>query len=395
VGTINDLIRAAARNQRSYPPPRYSFVAPTYAQAKDVAWNYLKHYTAPIRGLAISESELWVQYPTGARVRLYGADNYDRMRGLYNDGVVVDEPGQVDPRAWPEVIRPTLSDFSGWVTFIGTPRGKDWFYKVDRDDNGKELPGWFRLILKASETAVLPQSELDSARNDMSDDQYQREYECSFTAGVSGAYFSRLLEQAKQQGRIGKVAADPLLPLRAFFDIGGAGAKADAMSIWIVQWVAQEIRVLDYCEGVGQVLAYYVNWLRERSYDKIECYLPHDGVVTNNITGKRYEDHLRDAGFSVRVIPNQGSGAAAARIEAVRRLAPKLWFNAATTEAGRDALGYYHERRDENRSVGLGPEHDWSSHAADAFGLMAICYKEPSSIAAFGRELHYPRIGIA
>ena len=135
--------------------------------------------------------------------------------------------------------------------------------------------------------------------------------------------------------------------------------------------------MIDYIEGVGQVLAYYVNELRSKGYGKVLCVLPHDGVNENNITGKRYEDHLRDAGFEVEVIKNQGKGAASMRIEAVRRVFPKVWFNETTTEAGRDALGYYHERKDEDRNIGLGPEHDWSSHGSDAFGLMAIAYEEP------------------
>jgi phage terminase large subunit len=162
------------------------------------------------------------------------------------------------------------------------------------------------------------------------------------------------------------------------FDLGGAGATADAMSIWIVQWLSREIRVLDYIEGIGQVLSYYVSELRKRKWGDAICVLPHDGVNTNAITGKRYADHLREAGFDdVVVIPNQGKGAAAMRIEAVRRMFPQIYFNADTTEPGRDALGFYHEKKDEERNVGLGPEHDWSSHAADAFGLMCVAYEEP------------------
>jgi phage terminase large subunit len=189
------------------------------------------------------------------------------------------------------------------------------------------------------------------------------------------------------------VTRDPLLQIRAYFDIGGAGARADAMAIWIVQFVGQEIRVLDYLEGQGQVLGYYVNELRARGYEKANCVLPHDGTNVGPVTGLRYADHLRDAEFSVQVIGNQGSGADAMRIEAVRRLFPKLWFNESTTEAGRDALGYYHEKKDEARDIGLGPEHDWSSHAADAFGLMAISYEEPSASRRF--QLNYPRLSIA
>jgi phage terminase large subunit len=208
-------------------------------------------------------------------------------------------------------------------------------------------------------------------------DRYDHIWEGDYAKAFEGAYFAKVLAQAKAQRRIGKVAPDPLLPVRAFWDLGGSGATADAMAIWIVQFVGQTILVLDYIEGVGQVLAYYVNEMRNRGWERALCYLPHDGVNENNITGKRYEDHVREAGFQVQVIKNQGRGAASMRIEAVRRIFGKCWFNEETTEAGRDALGYYHEKKDEARNVGLGPEHDWSSHGADAFGLMAITYEMP------------------
>lgn len=227
-------------------------------------------------------------------------------------------------------------------------------------------------------------------------DRYDHTYEGGYAKAFEGAYFASVLTQAKLKGRIGKVEADPLLPIRAFIDIGGAGATADAFTIWIVQWVGQEIRVLDYYEAVGQVLGTHTAWLRRNGYEDAIIYLPHDGVATNNITGKRYEDHLRDAGFNVEPpIKNQGKGAAAMRIEAVRRIGGKLWFNDDTTESGRDALGFYHEKKDELRNIGLGPEHDWSSHAADSFGLMAIAYEQPGRAADFNRAIKYPGQGYA
>lgn len=380
VGCINDKIKAALTNTRQYPPPRYAYVAPTYTQAKDIAWGYLKYYSAPIPGIKTSESELWVEYPNGARIRLYGADNYDRMRGLYHDGVTVDEPAQMDPRAWPEVIRPTLSDYQGWATFIGTPQGRDWFYRIDLAENDEPLPDFFRLTLKASETGIIKPEELQSLRTGLSEDQYAREFECSFDASIAGAYYAKHLEEAKKTGRITTVAPDPMLPIKAFWDIGGAGASADAMAIWIAQFVGQKINVLDYIEGVGQVLGYYVQELRSRGWGNAQCYLPHDGVNTNNITGKRYEDHVRDAGFDVEVIKNQGRGAAAMRIEAARRLFPRIWFNEPTTGPGLEALAHYHEKRDEERNIGLGPLHNWASNGADAFGLMAVAYEEPRNL---------------
>ena len=221
-------------------------------------------------------------------------------------------------------------------------------------------------------------------------------WEGGYAKAFEGAYFAQGLAAARTEGRITKVSADPMLPLRAFWDIGGSGAFADANAVWIVQFIGQEIRVLDYLETVGQVLAYHVAELRKRGYERAICHLPHDGIKENDVTGKRYAEHLGDAGFDVPMpTPNQGKGATQLRIEAVRRLFPKIWFNEATTEAGRDALGYYHERKDENRDVGLGPEHDWSSHAADAFGLMAVNYEEPSRKRAFNRILEYPRLGLA
>jgi phage terminase large subunit len=227
-------------------------------------------------------------------------------------------------------------------------------------------------------------------------ERYDHTYEGDYARAFEGAYFAGLLSEAKRKGRIGVVEADPLLPIRAFHDIGGSGATADAYTIWIVQWVGEQIKVLDYYESVGQVLAYHVNWMRDRGYEKVINYFPHDGVNDNNITGKRYWDHWGEAGFECEPpIPNQGRGAASMRIEAVRRLGPKMWFNETTTEDGRQALGFYHEKKDEVRNVGLGPDHDWSSHAADAFGLMAICYQAPAGSANFNRTINYPRQGYA
>lgn len=210
-------------------------------------------------------------------------------------------------------------------------------------------------------------------------ERYDHIWEGGYAKAFEGAYFAKGLAEARAKGRIGKVEADPLLPVRLYWDLGGSGATADAMAIWAVQFVGRELRMLHYLEGTGQVLAYYVNELRRLGYGDAICRLPHDGVNENSITGKRYYDHLKDAGFNVPPpIENQGRGAAMMRVEAARRIFPQCWFNELTCEAGLEALGYYHERKDEARNVGLGPEHDWSSHGADAFGLMAVDYEAPS-----------------
>jgi phage terminase large subunit len=273
------------------------------------------------------------------------------------------------------LLRPTIRAPGSQIWFRWNPRRKvdavDDFLRARKPDgsvvveaNWKDNPFWT--------------PELEAERKldlELYPERYEHIWEGAYATAFEGAYFAKLLTQAQAQGRIGRVAADPLLPIRVFIDIGGAGALADAFTMWVVQWVGQEIRVLDYYESIGQVLAYHVAWLRKRGYENGILYLPHDGINANNITGKRYEDHLREAGFDVIVIPNQGKGAAAMRIEAVRRLGPQMWFNEETTEPGRDALGFYHEKKDEARNVGLGPEHDWSSHAADGFGMMAVAHE--------------------
>lgn len=209
-------------------------------------------------------------------------------------------------------------------------------------------------------------------------EQYDWIWEGGFRTVVEGAYYAAALAQAKSERRIDAVARDPLMRLQAFFDIGGTGATADAAAIWVAQFVGQKINVLDYYEAQGQPLAAHVAWLRERGYASALIHLPHDGAQGDKVFATSYEGALRQGGFDVIVIPNQGRGAAKARIETARRIFPKIWFHADTTTAGREALGWYHEKRsDDDRNIGLGPSHDWSSHGSDAFGLMCIAYDEP------------------
>lgn len=292
------------------------------------------------------------------------------------------------------LLRPTIRKENSEIWFSWNPRRKsdavDDFLRAKKPDgavvvraNWKDNP-WFPAVLEEERKLDLK----------LYPDRYDHIWEGDYAKAFEGAYFANGLAEARAQGRICKVPVDQLLPIYAFVDIGGSGATADAFTIWIAQFVGQAVHVLDYYEAVGQVLAYHANWLRSAGWGKAIIRLPHDGVNENNITGKRYADHFAEAGFEVPPpVPNQGRGAASLRIEAVRRLFPKIWFNESTTEAGRDALGYYHERKDDERNVGLGPEHDWSSHAADAFGLMAICYEEPSRSANFGRKLTYQTQG--
>ena len=280
------------------------------------------------------------------------------------------------------LLRPTIRAPDSELWFSWNPRRKT--DPVDEMLRGAEMPTG-AIVVKANWSdnpyfpAVLEQERLDCLR--LQPDQYDHVWNGGYATVLVGAYYARALAEAQAEGRIGRVAADPLLPIFLFVDIGGTGARADAFTIWAAQFVGREVRVLDYYEAVGQPLGAHLLWLRERKYtpDRARIWLPHDGETHDSVFAVSYESALVSAGYDVTVVPNQGRGAAKSRIEAGRRIFPACWFNASTTEAGRDALGWYHEKRDEARNVGLGPEHDWSSHGADGFGLLAICAEQAFS----------------
>lgn len=287
----------------------------------------------------------------------------------------VDEAEPVSEEAWRKLIPTVREDGSEiWVTW--NPESK----RSSTNERFREDPpeGAKIVALNWRDNPWFP----DVLERERLDDKVKRPHvydhiwEGEYAAAFDGAYYATHLKAALDEGRIGNVARDPLMEVRAFWDIGGTGKLSDATAIWIAQFVGKEIRVLDYYEAVGQELSAHIAWLRERGYDKCTCVLPHDGATHDKVFQVSYESFLRQAGFPVVVVPNQGAGAARKRIEEARRLFPSMWFNDTTTEAGREALAWYHEKLDEQRGIGLGPEHDWSSHGADAFGLMCIAHSQ-------------------
>jgi phage terminase large subunit len=290
------------------------------------------------------------------------------------------------------LLRPTIRAEGSELWFSWNPRKKT--DPVDAMLRGTEKPTG-SVVVRANWSdnpffpAVLEQERQDCLR--ATPDQYDHIWEGGYASVLEGAYYAQALAVAKKQGRITRVAADPLMSVRAFIDIGGTGARADAFAMWIAQFVGKEIRVLDYYEAQGQPLGSHIHWLRERGYEKAHIWLPHDGDTNDRVIDVSFRSAFEQAGFKVEVVPNQGKGAAKQRIEAGRRRFPAIWFNEQATEAGRDALGWYHEKKDEARGVGLGPEHDWSSHGADAFGLMCVAYQEPTMKSA---PIKYKPMGI-
>ena len=309
-----------------------------------------------------------------------------------------DEAEPVSDAAW-DIVVPTLREEGDewnaelWVTW--NPKRKaaavETRWRRSTDPRAKVVELNWRDNPKFP--AVLERQRVDAKAN--RPDTYRHVWEGDFVSVVAGAYYAASITKAREEGRIGRVGADPLMTIRLFCDIGGTGAKADNFAIWAAQFIGHEIRVIDHYEAQGQPLAAHLAWAREKGYttDKAQWILPHDGETNDKVHDVSYASALKDAGYTVDVIPNQGKGAAKARIEEGRRLFPCIWFNEATTEAGLEALGWYHERKDEKRDIGLGPEHDWSSHSADAFGLMCVAYQPPST--TWGKPLAYKSLGYA
>jgi phage terminase large subunit len=366
VAHINDLIDASIRCKR--PSPRHAYVAPYYSQAKDIAWGYLKRYTQNIPGTKANEGELRVDLPGDRRIRLYGADNYERMRGVYFDGVVGDEYGLWDPRAWSEVIRPALADRQGWAAFAGTPNGINHFADMWRA--AQSDPDWFTLRLRASETGLLPKSELDDARKQMSDEQYAAEFECSFEASVVGTVFGRQLDDADREGRICAVPWQPELAVSTWWDLG----TSDATAIWFTQDVGREIHVIDYYEnaGAGVGIDHYVKHLQTLPYVWGTHNGPHDLEAKSFAAGGRStRDIARGLGIAFRVVPRIQHKHDS--INAARVFLKRCWFDKVKTERGRLALTSYRYAWDEKRKVfSTEPYHDWASNGADALQCLGM-----------------------
>lgn len=369
VACIQKLTKEALECQK--PEGRFAYVAPYFSQAKDVAWSYLKRYAAAL-GCETNESELRIDFPNGARIRLYGADNPDRLRGLYLDGIVLDEYADMRPSVWGEVIRPMLADRQGWAVFIGTPKGRNDFCEVW--EKALQDPTWFRFMLKASETGLIDAGELVAAKAAMTPEQYEQEFECSFEAAILGAFYAQELGRANSEGRVTTVPIDRGLPVHTGWDLG----FTDATAIWFFQVVGREIRVIDYYEASGVALDHYVKALKEKGYLYGQHYFPHDVAQHELITGTSRFQTLVGLGITPTVVPQH---AVMDGINAVRRMLDRCIFDAGRTAKGREALIQYRRDFDERlKQFKQKPLHDWTSHGADAFRTFAAGFAEPKVV---------------
>ncbi len=350
------------------PHGRYAYVAPFLAQAKEVAWDYLKRYAQPIIKDK-NESELWVELINDARIRIHGADNPDRLRGAYLDGVVLDEYADMRPSVWGEVIGPMLADRQGWATFIGTPKGHNEFHEV-WERSQKELD-WYSVMLRASETGIIPEKELASQRAQMTPEQYEQEFECSFEAAILGAYFGKEMAEAQRQGRIREIKHDAALPVYCAWDLG----KGANMAIWVFQVAHDGIRVIDFHEGAhSDGIPQCVKALNDKPYKYDTDWVPHDAKVPEIGSGKTRLETLISLGRNPRLIPDHkvDDGISAARLTIGR-----TYFDKTRCADGIEALRQYRAEFDEKLKTFKDiPRHDWASHAADAFRYLAMAWRE-------------------
>ena len=363
ISALQRLLTAAIR--QTLPAARYALIAPYRVQAKAIAWDPLRAFTAPLPGTKVSESELLVELPNAARIRLYGADQPDSIRGGYFDGVIMDEYAQMDPRTWDEVVRPMLVDRNGWAQFIGTPMGKNAFWRLYQ--NAAHDSDWERFEFRASQTGIIPELELAALRRSMSPEAYAQEFECSFTSSTRGAFYGELMEQAEKAGRITRVPFDPALPCVTSWDLG----VRDATAIWVLQpGPGGAINAIDFIESAGVGLPWYATQLREREYAYTGHVAPPDIEVTEFGSGLSRREVAANLGIRFEACKGHR---VMDGIEAVRTLIPRMYFDREKCARGIEALGNYRQEWDSKlQSFKPTPLHDWTSHAADALRYFAM-----------------------
>lgn len=393
VFSVNELLDQALRCTRENP--QYAYVAPTYGQAERIAWDMLKKYSKLIPGVVYNESKLTCTIPRPhmndrIKIMLLGAENPDSIRGIYLDGVILDEFAEMDPRLWGEVVRPALADRKGWAIFIGTPKGQNHFYDVYQMALRNQGKGWYSIVHKASTSKVLPIEEIEAMKLEMSEEQIEQELECSFAAALVGSYFGKLINEAEAGGRIGKVPHDPALLVDTFWDLG----VSDTTTIWFLQQYRNEVRVIDYMEMSGEGLEYYAKCLKGQKeghehrakYNYREHNWPHDGAARDLTTGRERNKSMEDLGVRPLIVHPKYDKAD--QIHAARMLIPRCYFDLERCGRGIEALKNYQRKYDtKNKIFTDKPLHNWASHGADSFMQAGMGLKPGEDRQAYKKNL--------
>ena len=377
---INEILKKAMQN--TLPRPRYYYLAPTYSMAKRTAWDYLKEYTGVLPNVTYHETELRADLPNGARIQLLGCERPDSLRGLYIDGVILDEVAQMPPRLWTEIIRPALSDREGWMVAIGTPQGHNAFF--DLYDYANHQEGWYAETFKSSETGIISDLELNEAKHLMPDEVYEAEFECSFDSAAIGSIYAKGLTKADEDGRITKVPYQTDIKVNTFWDLG----MQDKTAIWFVQIKGSAFHIIDYYENSGESLEFYASVLDEKKYLYDTHYLPHDANVRELGTGVSRVETAQSLGMRTSIVPKLSIDDG---INAVRMLLSRCWFDHEKCKDGLDALRQYRWAVSDKGEVKNRPEHSWCSHAADAFRYFAVGNNQSSE---WTTKIEYKNIGI-
>jgi len=378
---INELLKRAMQN--TLTRPRYYYLAPTYSMAKRTAWDYVKEYTGVLPDVTYHETELRADLPNGARIQLLGCERPDSLRGLYIDGVVLDEVAQMPPRLWTEVIRPALSDRNGFMIAIGTPQGHNSFHKL-YDHALHQENDWYAETFKASETDIISELELNEAKALMPEEIYQSEFECSFDSASIGSIYAKGLNKAEEDKRITKIPYDTSVKVNTYWDLG----MADKTAIWFVQQKGSAFHIIDYFEDSGESLEYYTTVLDEKKYIYDTHYLPHDAQVRELGTGVSRVETAQSLGMRTSIVPKLSIDDG---INAVRMCLSRCFFDHEKTKHGLDALRQYRWATTERGELKNKPEHNWTSHAADAFRYFAVGNNQSSD---WGSKLKYNNAGI-
>lgn len=377
---INELLKRAMQN--TLTRPRYYYLAPTYSMAKRTAWDYVKEYTGVLPDVTYHETELRADLPNGARIQLLGCERPDSLRGLYIDGVVLDEVAQMPPRLWTEIIRPALSDRNGFMIAIGTPQGHNSFHQLF--DHALHQKDWYAEIFKASETDIISELELNEAKALMPEEIYDSEFECSFDSAAIGSIYSKGLNKAEEDKRITKIPYDTSVKVNTYWDLG----MADKTAIWFVQQKGSAFHIIDYFEDSGESLEYYTTVLDEKKYIYDTHYLPHDANVRELGTGVSRVETAQSLGMRTSIVPKLSVEDG---INAVRMVLSRCWFDHEKCKHGLDALRQYRWASNERGELKNKTVHDWTSHAADAFRYFAVGNNQSSD---WGSKLKYNNAGI-
>ena len=381
IASINELIKQALIIPLK--SPRLAYISPYRPQSKAVAWDALLYYTSTIPDRVVNVSELYVKFTQNdAKISLYGADNAEALRGIYLDFIVIDEPADQDPTVWSSIIRPALSDRKGSAVWIGTPKGRNAFFRLyDRAVND---PDWYSMILPASVSGIIDENELRSARNSMLESEYNREFECSFEAAIPGSIYGDAISKLRANNQIQDYQPDADLPYDTFWDVG----DSDYTCIWLVQFEGRHINIVDYYSSNGQTIGHYAAKVLEWG-DKYHTtirthFLPHD--ATHERRGGSWKTDLNNAGLShITIVPRTPDiwlGINELRTLLLRCYihktnCSKTFGNSDTSPpSGIDCLEYYHKKEEVDRHVIYEkPVHDEFSHGADALRTMSEAHR--------------------